>query len=130
MYLSAITCVVTVLLNYIHIPMLSDFFLKYFNLFSAAVMLIIYSRCVGVTNKEDLKFGTNKVINVRTTVILILTIEFIISLFFPYFYKHNERIFSYLICLSPSIAFILTRPLLRLDEVETKLEKMHADLIK
>lgn len=124
MYLAVMVCVVTILLNYVYVPVLSKFCINYFNLFSAAVIIIIISRLTGITNKEDFKLLANKVINVSNSILVLLAVEFIISLGFPYFNGVTDRTFVYSICLTPCFGFILAKPILRLEKVEYRLEKL------
>lgn len=124
MYLSLILCTITILLNYLTVPIFSAFFTKYLNLFSAAVVLIFYSRFVGLTNKEDFKLLDNKMIEVKRLVLLILAIEFIVSLCFQYFIDSHDYLFAYAICLTPTFGFILARPMIRLNDLEVRLDKM------
>lgn len=124
MYLSLFLSAVTILLNYWSIPVLSHFFTKYFNLYSAAVILLFYSRFIGLTNKEDLKLLDNKVIEVKRIALIILVIEFVISLNFQYFINHFDSLFAYAVCLAPVMGFILARPMIRLNDLEVRLDNL------
>lgn len=124
MYLSLFLSAITILLNYWSIPVLSHFFTKYFNLYSAAVILLFYSRFIGLTNKEDLKLLDDKLIEVKRIALIILTIEFVISLNFQYFINHFGTLFAYAVCLAPVTGFILARPMIRLNHIEASLEKI------
>jgi len=123
MYLSLLIIVITILLNYWTIPFLSDFFPKYFNLFTATVIILLISIFIGVSNKMDFRIETGKKIFVSKAVCVILTIELFISLNFHFLDSVQDRIWAYAICLTPSFGFILSRPMLRLDFIEATLEK-------
>lgn len=127
MYLSLFLSAVTILLNYWSIPVLSHFFTKYFNLYSAAVILLFYSRFIGLTNKDDVKLLDNKVIEVKRVVLIILAIEFVISLNFQYFINHFGTLFAFAVCLAPVTGFILARPMIRLNDLEVRLDKIQND---
>lgn len=124
MYLSLLLCVITILLNYWSIPFLSDFFPKYFNLFSAAVIILLLSIFIGVSNKMDFKLEAGPSIYVSKAVIVILAIELIISVNFHFLDYIQDRVFAYAICLTPSFGFVLSRPMLRLNNIEVKLENL------
>lgn len=124
MYLSIFLSVITILLNYWSIPILSHFFTKYFNLYSAAVILLFYSRFIGLTNKEDLILLDHKMIKVKRIVLVILAIEFVISLNFQYFLSLFDGLFAYAVCLAPVTGFILARPMIRLNDVEVRLDNL------
>lgn len=113
-----ILCVFTWLLHYFYVPVLSDFLFKYFNIFSVSVLVLIYSRLIGITNKEDFSINEEKEVKVRSTVILILVIELIISILFKYYKQSHLPEFSYTICLSPMLGFLLSRPLVRLNNLD------------
>ncbi len=123
MYLSLCLSAITILLNYWSIPILSHFFTKYFNLYGAAVILLFYSRFIGLTNKEDLKLLDDKVIEVKRIALIILAIEFVISLNFQYFKNHFGTLFAYAVCLAPVTGFILARPMIRIHYLELQHEK-------
>ncbi len=122
MYLSILISVITILLNYWPIPFLSEFFPKYFNLFTAAVIILLLSIFIGVSNKMDFKLEAGYSIYVSKAVIVILAIELIISVNFHFLDYIQDRVFAYAICLTPSFGFILSRPMLRLDYVELRFE--------
>lgn len=124
MYLSLLISVITILFNYWSVPFLSAFFTQYFNLFSAAVIVLSISRLVGISNKMDFKMEVSNRIYVSNMAIIILAIELIISLNFQYFNTNNDRVFVYALCLTPSFGFILSRPMLRLNYLEAGLERM------
>ena len=124
MYLSLLISVITILLNYWSISFLSEFLPKYFNLFSATVIVLLISRLVGISNKMDFRLETGNTIYVSNMAIIILAIELIVSLNFQYFNTNNDRVFVYALCLTPSFGFILSRPLLRLNYLEAGLERM------
>ena len=124
MYLSLLICVFTILLNYWSIPFLSDFFPKYFNLFSATVIILLLSIFIGVSNKMDFRIETGSSIYVSKAVIVILAIELIISVNFHFLDYIQDRVFAYAICLTPSFGFVLSRPMLRLNNIEVKLENL------
>lgn len=119
--LLAIT-ILTGLLNFIYIPLLSEFFIMFFNLFSASVLLLVISIFIGVSNKMDFKLETRKVIYVSKAVLVIMAIELFISTNFHFLDYIQDRVFAYAICLTPSFGFILSRPLLRIYYIEDKLE--------
>lgn len=121
-YLSLLISVVTMLLNYWPIPFLSDFFPKYFNLFSAAVIILLLSIFIGVSNKMDFRIEEGNKIFVSKAVWVILAIELLISLNFHFLDSIQDRTWAYAICLTPCFGFVLSRPLLRLDYVEFKFE--------
>ena len=124
LYLSFLLSAITVLLNIFSVPFVSEFFIKYFNLFSASVILISYCRLVGILNIEDIRVINKKVMDVGFTLIMILIVEFIISLFFQFFSIQRDPIFSYASCLTTSFGYILSRPLLRLNHIEVRMEKL------
>ena len=124
MYLSLFLSAITILLNYWSVPFLSEFFTKYLNLYSAAVILLVYSRFIGLTNNEDFMLLDNKIIDVKRLVLFILAIEFIISLNLHYFIKHYDDLFAYAVCLAPATGFILARPMIRLNDIEVRLDKL------
>jgi hypothetical protein len=121
-YLSLLISVITILLNYWPIPFLSDFFPKYFNLFSAAVIILLLSIFIGVSNKMDFRIEAGKKIFVSKAVLVILAIELFISLNFQFLDSVQDRIWAYSICLTPCFGFVLSRPMLRLNYLEHKLE--------
>lgn len=124
MYLSLFLSAITILLNYWSIPILSHYFTMYFNLYSAAVILLFYSRFIGLTNKDDVKLLDNKVIEVKRVVLIILAIEFVISLNFQYFINHFDTLFAYAVCLAPVTGFILARPMIRLNDLEVRFDNL------
>ncbi len=113
----------TGLLNFISVPLLSEFFIKYFNLFTASIMLFLISIFIGVSNKMDFKLEKSNTIYLSKAVIVIIAIELPISLNFHLLDYIQDRIFAYAICLTPSFGFILSRPLLRLNYIEVRLYK-------
>jgi hypothetical protein len=127
MYLTLLISIITMLLNYCHFPLLSEFFIKYFNLFSASVILLVISIFIGVSNKMDFKLETGNAIYVSKAVLVILLIELLISLNFQILDSIHDRIFAYSICLTPCFGFILSRPLLRIYFIESKFERMDKD---
>jgi hypothetical protein len=66
----------------------------------------------------------NKVIEVKRVVLIILAIEFVISLNFQYFLSLFDGLFAYAACLAPVTGFILARPMIRLNDVEVRLDKL------
>lgn len=123
-YSILVITVLTCLLNFIYVPLLSDFFIKYFNLFSASVILLVISIFIGVTNKMDFKLETGYTICVSIAALVIMAIELLISLNFQLLNSIQDRVFAYAICLTPCFGFILSRPLLRLYFIESKLERL------
>ncbi len=124
MYLSLLISLITILLNYWSIPFLSEFFPKYLNLFSVTVIILLLSIFIGVSNKMDFKLNSGNTIYVSKAVLVIMAIELLISLNFHLLDSIEDRIFAYAICLTPSFGFVLSRPMLRLNYVEVKLEKL------
>jgi hypothetical protein len=122
-YVLLVITVLTSMLNFISIPLLSDFFIKYFRLLSASVMLLLISIFIGVSNKMDFNLDSGNTIYISKAVLFILAIELFISLNFHYLDSIQDRLFAYAICLTPSFGFILSRPLLRLYFIEYKLDK-------
>ena len=123
MYLSLLISLITILLNYWPIPFLSEFFPKYFNLFTAAVIILLLSIFIGVSNKMDFRIEAGKKIFVSKAALVIMAIELLISLIFHLLDFKQDRIFAYAICLTPCFGFILSRPMLRLYFIESKLNK-------
>jgi hypothetical protein len=123
-YLTLLISIITMLLNYRHFPLLSDFFIKYFTLFSASVILLVISIFIGVSNKMDFKLEIENAIYVSKAVLVIMAIELLISLNFHFLDTIHDRIFAYAICLTPSFGFILSRPMLWLYFIESKLERL------
>jgi hypothetical protein len=123
MYLSLLISVITILCNYWTIPFLSEFFPKYFNLFCAAVIILLLSIFIGVSNSMDFRIETGKKIFVSKAVWVILAIELLISINFHFLNSVQDRTWAYAICLSPCFGFVLSRPLLRLYFIESKLNK-------
>jgi hypothetical protein len=126
-YSILVITVLTCLINFIYVPLLSDFFIKYFNLFSASVMLLIISIFIGVSNKMDFKLDSGNTIYVSKAVFVIMAIELLISLNFHFLDSIQDRLFAYAICLTPCFGFILSRPMLRLYFIESKLERLDKD---
>ena len=118
MYLSLLISVITILLNYWSIPFLSEFFTKYFKLFSAAVIVLLISIFIGVSNSMDFRIEVGMNIFVSKAVLVILAIELFISLNFHFLDSIRDRVWAYSICLTPSFGFVLSRPFLRLNYVE------------
>ena len=121
--LLAIT-ILTGLLNFIYIPLLSEFFIKYFNLFSASVLLLVISIFIGVSNKMDFKLDSDNRIYVSKAALVIMAIELLISINFRFLDSIQDRFFAYAICLTPCFGFILSRPLLRLNSIEVRFDKI------
>jgi len=117
----------TGILNFITVPLLTKFFIKYFNLFTASVMLLLISIFIGVSNKMDFKLDTDNTIYVSKGVLVIMAIELLFSLNFHLLDFVEDRIFTYAICLTPCFGFILSRPILRLYFIESKLERLDKD---
>ena len=126
-YSILVITVLTCLLNFIYVPLLSDFFIKYFNLFTASVMLLLISIFIGVSNKMDFKLETGNAIYVSKAALVIMAIELLISLNFHLLHYLQDRVFAYAICLTPCFGFILSRPVLRLYFIESKLERLDKD---
>ena len=124
MYLSLLISIITILLNYWFIPFLSDFFSKYFNLFSASVIILLLSVFIGVSNKMDFRLEAGKNIFISKAVLVILAIELLISLNFHFLDSIQDRVWAYAICLTPSFGFILSRPMLRLNYIEVSLKEI------
>ena len=118
MYLSLLISVITILLNYWSIPFISEFLPKYFNLFSAAVIVLLISIFIGVSNSMDFRIEAGKNIFISKAVLVILAIELLISLNFHFLDSIQDRVWAYAICLTPSFGFVLSRPFLRLNYVE------------
>jgi hypothetical protein len=123
-YSILVITVLTCLLNFIYVPLLSDFFIKYFNLFSASVILLVISIFIGVSNKMDFKLEAGYTICVSIAALVIMAIELLISLNFQLLNSIQDRVFAYAICLTPCFGFILSRPLLRLNYIEVRLDKL------
>jgi len=123
-YSILVITVLTCLLNFIYVPLLSDFFIKYFNLFNTSVILLVISIFIGVTNKMDFKLEAGYTICVSIAALVIMAIELLISLNFQLLNSIQDRVFAYAICLTPCFGFILSRPLLRLNYIEVRLDKL------
>jgi hypothetical protein len=121
-YLLLVISILTGLLNFIYVPLLSEFFPKYFNLFSAAVIVLLISIFIGVSNSMDFRIEAGKNTFVSNAVLVILTIELFISLNFHFLDSIQDRVWAYAICLTPSFGFVLSRPMLRLNYIENRLE--------
>jgi len=126
-YSLLVITLLTCLLNFISVPLLSDFFINYFNLFSTSVILLVISIFIGVSNKMDFKLETGNAIYVSKAVLVIMAIELLISLNFQLLDSIQDRVFAYAICLTPCFGFILSRPVLRLYFIESKLERLDKD---
>lgn len=126
-YSILIVSLFTAILNFILVPLYTEFFIKYFNLFTASVMLLLISIFIGVLNKIDFKLDSDNTIYVSKAVSVIMSIELLISLNFYLLDFVEDRIFAYAICLTPCFGFILSRPMLRLYFIESKFEKMNKD---
>ena len=124
MYLSLLISIITILVNYWSIRFLSEFFPKYFNLFSAAVIVLLISIFIGVSNSVDFRIEAGKNIFISKAVLIILAIELLISLNFHFLDSVKDRVWAYSICLTPSFGFVLSRPLLRINQIEIILEKI------
>jgi hypothetical protein len=122
-YLSLLISLITILLNFWSIPFLSEFFPKYFNLFSAAVIVLLISIFIGVSNSMDFRIEAGKNIFISKAVLVILALELLISLNFHFLDSIQDRVWTYAICLTPSFDFIISRPILRIYYIEHKLEK-------
>ena len=118
-YSLLVITLLTCLLNFIYVPLLSDFFINYFNLFSASLILLVISIFIGVTNKMDFKLEIDNAIYLSKAVLLIMAIELLISLNFHFLDSIQDRLFAYAICLTPCFGFILSRPVLRLEKLES-----------
>ena len=123
-YLLLVISILTGLLNFIYVPLLSEFLIKYFNLFCASVFLLLISIFIGVSNKMDFKLVSRNTIYVSKAVLVIMAIELFISANFHFLDYIQDQVFAYAICLTPSFGFILSRPFLRLDYIEARLEKL------
>ena len=129
-YSLLVITVFTYLLNFIYVPLLSQFFIKYFNLFSASVMLLVITIFIGVSNKLDFNLDSGNTIYVSKAVLVISAIELFISANFHFLDYFQDRVFAYPICLTPSFGFILSRPFLRLNYIEESLRKpINKDII-
>jgi hypothetical protein len=117
-YSIIVTTSLTGLLNFIAIPLLSEFFTNFFNLFSVSVALFLISIFIGVSNRLDIKFDAIDQIYISKVLSVILLIELIISLNFHFLDSIQDRIWCYAICLTPIFGFILSRPLVRLNNLE------------
>ena len=122
-YLLLVISILTGLLNFIYVPLLSEFLIKYFNLFSTSVFLLLISIFIGVSNKMDFRIEAEKNIFVSKAVLIILAIELFISLNFHFLDSVQDRIWAYAICLTPSFGFVLSRPILRLNYIEESLRE-------
>ena len=71
----------------------------------------------------DFRIETGKKILVSKAVLVILAIELFMSLNFHFLDSIQDRIWAYAICLTPSFGFVLSRPMLRLNYIEARLEK-------
>ena len=127
MYLSLLISIITILLNYWSIPFLSEIFPKYFNLFTVTVIILSLSIFIGVSNKMDFKLDSGNKIYVSKAVLVIMSIELLISLNFHLLDSIEDRIFAFAICLTPSFGFVFSRPMLRLYFIESKLERLDKD---
>lgn len=130
MYLSLLISLITILLNYWSIPFLSEFFSKYFNLFSAAVIVLLISIFIGVSNSMDFRIESGSKIFISKAVLVILAIELLISINFHFLDSVQDRVWTYAICLTPCFGFVLSRPMLRLDYIEARLEKFAKGPVK
>ena len=90
-------------------------------------MLLLISIFIGVSNKMDFKLDTDNTIYVSKGVLVIMAIELLFSLNFHLLDFVEDRIFTYAICLTPCFGFILSRPILRLYFIESKLERLDKD---
>jgi hypothetical protein len=72
----------------------------------------------------DFKLDLGNTIYVSKAVLVIMAIELLISLIFDLLDSIEDRIFAYAICLTPCFGFALSRPLLRLNIIEVRLEKL------
>jgi magnesium-transporting ATPase (P-type) len=96
-YSLLVITLLTCLLNFISVPLLSDFFINYFNLFSTSVILLVISIFIGVSNKMDFKLETGNAIYVSKAVLVIMAIELLISLNFQILDSIQDRVFAYAI---------------------------------
>jgi hypothetical protein len=87
-------------------------------------MLLLISIFIGVSNEMDFKLETRKVIYVSKAVLVIMAIELLISLNFQLLDSIQDRVFAYSICLTPCFGFILSRPVLRLNSIEVRFDKI------
>lgn len=71
----------------------------------------------------DFNLDSGNTIYVSKAVLVIMAIELLISLNFHLLEFVEDRIFAYAICLTPCFGFVLSRPMLRLNNIEHKLEK-------
>jgi hypothetical protein len=124
-YLLLVISILTGLLNFIYVPLLSEFLIKYFNLFSTSVFLLLISIFIGVSNKMDFKLVSGNTIYVSKAVLVIMVIELFISANFHFLDYIQDRVFAYAICLTPCFGFILSRPFLRLNYLEVRLRKIN-----
>ena len=122
-YLLLVISILTGLLNFIYVPLLSEFLIKYFKLFSTSVFLLLISIFIGVSNKMDFRIEAEKNIFVSKAILIILAIELFISLNFHFLDSVQDRIWAYAICLTPSFGFVLSRPILRLNYIEKSLRE-------
>lgn len=127
MYMSLLISIITILFNYWPIRFLSEFFPKYFNLFTATVIILLLSIFIGVSNSMDFRIEAGKNIFVSKEVLVILAIELLISLNFHFLDSIQDRVWAYSICLTPCFGFVFSRPLLRLYFIESKLERLDKD---
>jgi hypothetical protein len=123
-YSSLVITVLTCLLNFIYVPLLSNFFINYFNLFSASVILLVISIFIGLSNKMDFKLDSDNRIYVSKAALVIMAIELLISINFRFLDSIQDQFFAYAICLTPCFGFILSRPLLRLNSIEVRFDKI------
>ena len=72
----------------------------------------------------DFKLDSDNRIYVSKAVLVIMAIELSISLNFQILDSIQDRVFAYAICLTPCFGFILSRPMLRLYFIESKLERL------
>jgi hypothetical protein len=75
----------------------------------------------------DFKLDSGNKIYVSKAVLVIMSIELLISLNFHLLDSIEDRIFAFAICLTPSFGFVLSRPMLRLYFIESKLERSDKD---
>ena len=70
----------------------------------------------------DFKLEAGNRIYVSKAVLIIMAIDLLISLNFHLLDSILDRIFTFAICLTPCFGFILSRPLIRLNDLEFKIE--------
>jgi hypothetical protein len=71
----------------------------------------------------DFRIETGSKIFVSKAVLVILASELFISLNFHFLDSVQDRVWTYAICLTPSLGYILSRPFLRLNYIESRLSK-------